>query len=673
MSRTICARWITVATALALLGGCSGEDGARGPAGAAGPAGSAGPEGPAGPDGPEGPAGEEGAQGEQGEPGPQGEQGPEGEAGPQGEPGPQGAPGPQGPQGPQGAPGPQGPQGAPGAPATSGGGGAGGAEAGEGGAGGATAEGGAGAGGAGEVETRPRPVGLRLDFLGRYETSAFDEGASEIVAHDPVSQRLFVVNASAGTIDVLSISDPALPTLVTTLDVRTANPAKTLGVANSVAVSHGIVAVAIGAEPSTGPGELVFYDSSSLQLLGTAPVGAVPDNVVFTPDGTKALVANEGEPDADYVVDPEGSVSIVSVPVAGGTPIVQTADFADYNAQAPALRASGVRLFGANAPTVAQDLEPEYIAVAADGSEAWVTLQENNAIARIDLLSAEVTSITALGAKDHSLLGNEFDASDRDSAIRLRNWPVYGLYMPDTIASYQVAGKTYLVTANEGDVRAWGTFSDSIRVGATGYVLDPTSFPNAADLKLPANLGRLNVTPYLGDTDNDGDFDKIYALGARSLSVWDAASIELLWDSGHDLELMTALRNPNHFNATNSANDFDSRSDDKGPEPEAATVANIDGAWFAFIGLERTGGVAVYDVSTPESPRFISYENSRDFSVPFSNEDGSPTAQELSDTGDLGPESVSVISRQNSPTGEPLLVVGNEISGTTSIFQITTF
>jgi hypothetical protein len=506
---------------------------------------------------------------------------------------------------------------------------------------------------------------LSLQLLGRYSAGAFDEGAAEIVTFDAVTGRVFVVNASAATVDVLDISDPSAPSKVGTIEASEANLPSELGTANSVAAKNGLLAVAVEGAVKTDPGIVALYDTTTLALVGKVEVGALPDMLTFTPDGRKILVANEGEPTSEtYEVDPEGTVSIISV---GTPPTVQTVSFAGLNGEAAALRAKGVRISGPNA-TVAQDLEPEYVAVSEDGKTAWVTLQENNALAIVDVDAATLRSIVPLGFKSHALLGNELDASDQDGAINIRNWPVFGMYQPDAIVSYRVAGKTYLVTANEGDTReytkwagATGGFVDFVRLGNNGYTLDPTRFPDAATLKLPANLGRLNVTKTLGDTDNDGDFDAIYGFGARSFSIW-SESGALVYDSGNDLELRTAKRFPSYFNASHTNNTFDNRSDDKGPEPEAVTLATIDGATFAFIGLERISGVMVYDVSLPETPRFVSYVNTRDFTK--------DPEDELAEVGDLGPEASVFVSAAESPTGKPLLVLGNEVSGTTAFFEI---
>lgn len=504
---------------------------------------------------------------------------------------------------------------------------------------------------------------LDLSVLGTYEGGAFDAGAAEIIAYDAPRQQLFVVNAAAVSVDVLDVSDPAEPTLIDTIDASAEGAS-----ANSVAVSNGIVAVAIEAENKTDPGSVVFYSAATLAKLGEVAVGALPDMVTFTPDGLRVLVANEGEPNDDYSTDPEGSISIVTV--NGGTaPTAVTAGFIEFNDDAAALRASGVRIFGPGA-SVAQDLEPEYIAVSPDGLSAFATLQENNAFAKVDLVTNTVVEILPLGFKDHRILGNELDPSDRDGANgdggpNLANWPVLGMYLPDTVASYAFNGRTYYVTANEGDAREYDTFEEEARIN--DLTLDPGAFPDAAALQEDAAIGRLAATTTLGDTDSDGDYDQLYVFGGRSFSIW-ADDGTQVFDSGSDLERITALRFGSDFNSDNAASGGDVRSDAKGPEPEAVTVAEIAGRQFAFIGLERIGGIMVYDVSNPQAARFVQYINRRDFSVEF---DEDLTDETAGAAGDLGPESLVVIPADQSPiAGVPLLAVGNEVSGTTTLFRI---
>ncbi|WP_166263393.1 choice-of-anchor I family protein [Marinobacter caseinilyticus] len=509
---------------------------------------------------------------------------------------------------------------------------------------------------------------IELNLLGRYQSTpnVFDGGAAEIVAHDSENQRLFVINSAAVTVDVLDIQDPTRPVLLNTIDASAEG-----GSANSVAVYGGLVAVAIEATTKTDNGKVVFYNALGLGKLGEVTVGALPDMVTFTRNGQTLLVANEGEPSDDYGIDPEGSVSVIDLAagVAGAT--VTSAGFAAFNEQAAELRAQGVRLFGPGA-TVAQDLEPEYIAVSLDNATAWITLQENNAVAELDIATAEVTAVLPLGYKDYSVIGNELDASNLDSGIVLRNWPVKGMYQPDAIASYGYNGNTYYVTANEGDSRDYAGFSEEFRIG--DLTLDAAAFPNAAELQDDANLGRLNVTSTLGvsngcDPSNPAtdvtlacEYDALYAYGARSFAIW-AADGTRVFDSGSEFERITAAVIPDNFNSNNDENSFDSRSDDKGPEPESVVTGTINGQTFAFIGLERVGGLMVYNVTNPQHPVFVQYLNNRAFTV-------SQADVEAGMGGDLGPEGAAFIAATDSPTGHPMLVIGNEVSGTTTLYDI---
>lgn len=497
----------------------------------------------------------------------------------------------------------------------------------------------------------PVVVPSLLQPLGTYETDIFEESAAEIVVYDPASQRLFVINASAPSVDVLDIRDPNNPTKLFDID-----PSEFGANANSVAIANGIVAVAVEAEEKTDPGSVVFYDIDG-NFLSFVTVGALPDMLTFTPDGTKVLVANEGEPNADYSIDPEGSISIIDV--SGGiTNLTQadvtTADFTAFNDQQDELIASGVRIFGPNA-TVAQDVEPEYIAVTDDSSIAYVALQENNALAVVDIASGTVTDILPLGFKDHSKV--PLDASDRDDGINITTYPnLFGMYMPDAISLYEVGGETYIVTANEGDAREYDTFAEEARV--KDLQLDPIAFPNAAELQADEALGRLTVTTTLGDANGDGLYEALYAFGGRSFSIWTAEGA-LVYDSGAKFEQIIADRFPDNFNSNHVDNDFDNRSDNKGPEPEGVAIGEIDGRTYAFIGLERFGGVMTYDITNPAESFFVDLVNNRDFS-------GDPAA---GTAGDLGAEGVIFISEADSPNGKPLVVVGNEVSGTTTVFD----
>jgi DNA-binding beta-propeller fold protein YncE len=523
---------------------------------------------------------------------------------------------------------------------------------------------------------------ISLEPIGTYYTGVFDEGAAEIVAFDAATQLVFVINADAKTVQALSIADPTTPMQAFEIDVAADLPDS--GGVNSVAVSRGLVAVAVEHDDKQQNGWIAVYDTKG-SFLTAFPAGALPDMVTFTPNGQYILAANEGEPSDDYSNDPEGSITVVDIRRGVMRGNVRQATFSQFHGKVPA----GVRISGPGA-SVAQDLEPEYIAVAPNSRTAWVTLQENNALAVLDIRRAKVQQLLPLGAKDHDADGNGLDASNRDDSINIQNWPVQGLYMPDSIVAYQARGGTYLITANEGDAREYifdaeeqdcpsssGTpfyeyddgeciYIDEARI--KDVALDPSAFPDAAFLQEDENLGRLKIVATEGLNAN-GEYQALYSYGARSFSIWDARGKQV-FDSGDQFEQITALVSPNGFNSTNDENDsFDDRSDDKGPEPEGVTVGKIHGRSYAFIGLERVGGVMVYDVTSPRHARFVTYVNNRDFD-PALDAEAEVESGTSSLIGDLGPEGLVFIAQHDSPNGKPLLVVGNEVSGTTTVYQI---
>lgn len=466
---------------------------------------------------------------------------------------------------------------------------------------------------------------------------------SEIVAFDAQQGHLWVVGTDAnqanlglGGIDVFDLAGNLLHSIDTSA----------LGGINSVAVANGRAAVAISAPTKTNPGLVRFFDTATFATLADVTVGANPDSVTFTPDGAKLLVANEGEP-SSYLVgpsgDPEGSIGIIDA----SSFAVSTANFSAFNAQAAALRAAGVRLTGPNA-TVAQDLEPEYMAVSADGKTAAVTLQEANAVAFVDIASAQVTAIKALGLKDHSLPGNGLDASDRDGPantpanFNIQNWGVNGLYMPDGIASFAKGGKQYYVTANEGDSRAdWPGGNDEIRLGSA--TIDPalnaqlTALHGADWQTNNDKLSRLNISASSGDLDNDGDLDRIEVFGARSFTILDDAG-NLIFDSGDQLEQIIAAEFPQLWD--------DARSDNKGPEPESAVIGQVSGRTLLFLGLERSNAVIVWELSDLTAISFLDM---------------------IFTAGDIGPEGLSFFSTAEGS----FLAVANEVSETTSLYRVT--
>jgi hypothetical protein len=467
------------------------------------------------------------------------------------------------------------------------------------------------------------PAPVTLEPVGR--TPAQGEGGAEIAAYAPAAKRIFATNAAANRLDVYDAANPAAPSLAHSIDLAPYG-----GGPNSVDVApgkHGLVAVAVEAAVKTDPGSVELFDAAGTHLA-SVPAGPLPDMLTFTEDGKTLLVANEGEPEG--VVDPTGSVTVIDLR-RGAT-----------RAKARTARLEGVPRLG---PIRDIGLEPEYITTAFDGRLAYVSLQEANAIAVLDVDDARFRLIRGLGYKDHGLPGNGLDPSDRDGGIAIKPWPhVLGMYQPDAIAAYQTGPFTWIATANEGDALADG--SEEARV--KDLVLDPTAFPNgeAADAK----LGRLTVTTRQGDTDGDGDYDRLYAFGGRSMSVLDPLG-GIVSDTGDELERLTAQLDAGNFNKDNAPSALDDRSDNKGPEPEGLDIGRVRGRTYAFLAAERSGGIFAYDLShRPGRASFAGYVNTRE--------------------ADLGPEGVRFIPAQDSPTRGPLVLVTNEISGTVTILAV---
>ena len=484
----------------------------------------------------------------------------------------------------------------------------------------------------------------RLSSLGN-TTNNF---GAEIPAYDPSSRRLFVTGPN-NRLDIADISNPASPITLSSLDLSSYGA----GV-NSVAIKNGIVALAMEANPITNNGSVVFFDTNGV-FQSQVTVGALPDMLTFTPDGNRVLVANEGE--AANGVNPDGSISIIDLSAGVLNPTVNTATFTSFNGQENALRNQGVRIFPGQ--TVSQDVEPEYITVSDDGTTAWVALQENNAVAVVDIVNAQVTAILPLGVKNFNAPGNGLDPSDQDGvvfggatnspAVRINNWPVFGLYQPDTIATVTIAGQTYLITANEGDTR------DEARRVST-LTLDPNVFPNAAHLQLARNLGRLDVSTIDG-LNGQGQYSQLFAYGGRSFSIWNVTNrLSQVFDSGDDFEQILATFSatpltPSIFNSQGDPSSFDGRSDNKGPEPEGLALGTVGNRLYSFIGLERAGGFMVYDITDPNNPFFTDYIN--DWQL-----------------GDISPEGLLFIPAADSPNGTPLLIVANEVSRNVAIYSV---
>jgi len=477
-------------------------------------------------------------------------------------------------------------------------------------------------------------------FAARQESTTFSEisslaigggtGAAEISTFDPETKKLFVVNNSAGNnrIEVVDLSNPASPVVIGNINIAVYG-----GLVNSVSVMNGKLAAAIEAVPKTSNGKVVLFNTTTHDAIAVVTVGSLPDMITFTPDGNFILTANEGEPNDAYTIDPLGTVSIIDV---NNNYAVTTIDFSAFASRAAELKTKGFRLFGKNA-SFEQDVEPEYIAVSGNSQTAWVTLQENNGIAKIDLSTKTITNIFPLGFKDYSNPMNTIDPSDQDGGINFAEWPVKGMYLPDAIAVNSHNGVPFIYSANEGDAREYAGLTpvEQRRVNHASVMLDPVAFPNATALKTNAQLGRLNITTTSGDTDGDGDYDELHSYGARSFSIWNGLTGQLIYDSKNQIDTKAAELGKYP----------DGRSDDKGCEPEGITIGRVGNNNMLFVGLERANAVMIYDITNPTKPVFSQWLN----------------------TG-VGPEGVLFISADKSPNGKSLFIASSEVDGIIKVY-----
>ncbi len=501
------------------------------------------------------------------------------------------------------------------------------------------------------------PAPLDLELLGR--TPAGGEATAEIAAFDPKTKRVFATDAENNQLDVFDFSKPAAPLPLAPLDLSPFGDGP-----NSVVYLSELRAVAVAVEAANvgEPGKVVVFDAKKGTLLATFPAGPLPDMIATAKDERYLLVANEGEPADDGSVDPEGSVTVIDLKRGLKKAEIETADFSGVPLRGP------VRVFTPGS-TVEQDLEPEYI--AAQGDWAWVSIQEANAIGVLDVDEAEFVSVRSLGFKNHGLVENAFDATDTGATPNIEPHPsVFGMYQPDAISAFTVkvrvpdrwpgewewlghfhkskyATRTLIATANEGDARDWDFFAEESRVSA--LPLAPEVFP--AGVSANSQLGRLNVTKTLGNTDADPAYEQLYAFGGRSMSLL-SPSGRVVYDTGDQLERLSATLDAANFNKDNVASNIDNRSDNKGPEPEAVTTGEVGGHTYAFLAAERSGMIYAFDLSsTPGEAEFAGWINTRE--------------------GDLGPEGIEFVPRWDSPTGKAMLLVTYEISGTVAAYGVT--
>ncbi|MFB1000441.1 MAG: choice-of-anchor I family protein [Colwellia sp.] len=578
-----------------------------------------------------------------------------------------------------------------------------------------------GAVGTGGTDGKNLPRALNVVIVGRFATGIYGKSAAEIVQFHKNSNSAFAINSASNQIEVINLTnlsttevgnplaDESLSSNAFTfpLSVVVKNSVgdeknMLLGAVNSIAIKGDLLAIAIEGEVKQAHGAILFYSLNEIgegTFIKAVEAGALPDMVTFTPDGKKVLVANEGEPNADYSNDPEGSISVISVVDLMPTDVAMTINLVSYfvfcyytllpeefytdTKRLAILSEAGVKFAGPIGNTVAKDLEPEYIATSSNSEMAYVSLQENNAIGIINLKDLTI-EVKSLGYKDWGKY--QLDFTNKDEVPEFKNIQgLYGMYQPDTLASYSWNGSTFIVSANEGDARDYDGYSEEVRVKD---IIDPDELNQTLSTELQSQydqsggknyLGRLKVTTALGDKDQDGEFEKLFSYGARSFSIWDK-NVNLVFDSGDDFGKISSAILGNDFNAAHTKNKGDNRSDDKGGEPEAIDVGEIEGRTYAFISQERAGDLFVYDITNPFNTAFVTHYNNRDFTVDYEMDDDladpcdsneGMDCTQVNMAGDLGPESIKFIAASDSPTNNPLLIIGNEVSGTVTVYQVT--
>lgn len=506
---------------------------------------------------------------------------------------------------------------------------------------------------------------LDITHKGRYTSGAdFGNGGTEIVKYNPKNGYAYSVNGDKEALDIIDVKHPGKDGAINLVKrIYLQDNGIEAGDLTSVTVhpSGDYVAVSAPAVDKTKPGHVVFYGSNG-DYINNVTVGSLPDMVTFSKDSKYLLVANEGEPSDDYTVNPPGSVSVIDVtggPANVTVNNVRTAMFTKEHQE-------GIRALGPNAEDAYLNIEPEYIAVDSQSKYAYVTLQEVSAIAKVDIAKGQIVQVKGLPYKDHSLAQNAMDVSDEDGKSELRRAPVLGLLQPDGIDTYDYNGETYLLIANEGDSQDYEGYSEEKRVKKLkdDIQLDARYYQGYTQAELDdmvknglfddEQLGRLKVTTSHAFKDADGKYNALVSYGGRSFSILRASDLEMIYDSGSDIEQRVLDLLPERFNANYEAADdikVDDRSDDKGPEAENVVVGKVDSHSYAFVGLERVGGIMIYDITNPNEPYFVKYLYDPD-------------------NKDISPEGITFESAEESPNGKPMLIASFELSGTTSAWEL---
>jgi len=502
------------------------------------------------------------------------------------------------------------------------------------------------------------------------------EGGTEIGTFHPGSKRIFTTNGVKNAVDIFDISDVTNPKKVSSVSLTPyGNDVTSVAAGRDVvvAVVHVSEKYSETGAPILSNGKVVAFDTDGKVLSSADILGVLPDSVTFAPNGTTALVAIEGQPicakddpattvkeDADYskASDPVGGVSVVDLSNPA-TPVVKFAGFDQFTVAA--MKAKGIAVSSV-VNNVSKDFEPEFV-TAVDNDFAYVTIQEANAIGRLNIQSARFESITR--AFESKVSNVARDTSDRDSGAGPRTYQnVVGASQPDAIAGFKIGAGEYFVTANEGDAREYTCLNDDLR--ASALKVDPRRFPAWSTMSGSAALGRAKVNPTIGDKDGDGDIDTIHLRGSNSmtmyrngLAIWDSAD---LLDQIQIQAFGVANINGSHsLSSDKSTVNYvgQDRSDDKGAEPEGVAVGMVGDRRIAVLGLERMSALAIFDITQPRNPIFQEWLQM----LPTK-----PTPAK--DVKYWSPEGIVFVPAAQSPSGKALIITSYELSGSVSIHEI---
>ena len=507
-------------------------------------------------------------------------------------------------------------------------------------------------------------------------TSGDGEGSHEIATFHAGSKRVFATNGVKNAIDIYDISDVASPKKVGSValssygnDVTSVAAGKDVVVA-VVNVSDKFSATGV---PTTTNGKIVVFDTNGKVLSSPDVLGVLPDSVTFAPNGTTALVAIEAQPvcakddpataakeDTDYskASDPVGGVTVVDLSNPA-SPVLRFAGFDQFSIFE--MRAKGIAVSSV-VNNVSKDFEPEFV-TAVDNNYAYVTIQEANAIGKLNIGSATFESISRAFESKVSRVAR--DTSDRDAGAGPRTYTnVVGASQPDAIAGFTIGAGQYFVTANEGDAREYTCLNDDLRGSA--LKVDARRFPDWSILSGSAALGRAKVNPTIGDEDGDGDIDTIHLRGSNSMTMYRNGIV--IWDSAELLDqIQTKAFGVTNINGSHSLSSDKStmnyvgqdRSDDKGSEPEGVAVGMVGNRRIAILGLERMTALAIFDITQPRNPVFQEWLQML------------PTkATPAKDVKHWSPEGIIFVPADKSPSGKALVITSYELSGSLSIHQI---